>query len=125
MDQLAGRFEIKLENYWNGEYLDFYDYYYGSTWLVPTKWESYNNGVIGTAGMAWWGAYNTNTQEELDADIASWMTAEERWRFSARLDGELFFTESYRPPIPEPTSMLLFGSGIIGLAGLRRKFKKS
>ena len=28
-------------------------------------------------------------------------------------------------PTPEPTTMLLFGSGLIGLAGFRRKFKKS
>ena len=28
-------------------------------------------------------------------------------------------------PIPEPATMLLFGSGLIGLAGFRRKFKKS
>jgi hypothetical protein len=27
-------------------------------------------------------------------------------------------------PIPEPSTMLLFTSGLIGLAGLRRKFKK-
>lgn len=28
------------------------------------------------------------------------------------------------PPIPEPAAVLLIGSGLLGLAGLRRKFKK-
>lgn len=32
---------------------------------------------------------------------------------------------TYNEPVPEPTTMLLLGSGLIGIAGFRRKFKKS
>jgi len=38
--------------------------------------------------------------------------------------GEVAFEGGVGTAIPEPTTMLLFGSGLIGLAGFRRRFKK-
>jgi len=103
---LTGRFKVALFNTWDGEYLDFYDYYYGQTWLEPTKWIDYDvdgdgvtDGVIGTSGMAWWGAYQVNTQEALEADLAEWGTAREVWEFKADLDGQIFTITSYRKPV--------------------------
>jgi hypothetical protein len=37
---------------------------------------------------------------------------------------QVFFEKTDIPAVPEPATMLLLGSGLVGLAGLRRKFKK-
>jgi hypothetical protein len=123
------RFTISLTNIWDGVALDFYQYYYGSTWIEPTKWVDYDkdkdgttDGVIGTAGMAWWGAYGINTQEALDADLAAWGSVAESWIFTAKLDGVEYSITSKREPVPEPATLLLFGAGLIGIgAACRRK----
>jgi hypothetical protein len=93
----------------------------GSTWLEPTTWIEYNGGVIGTAGMAWWGAYEVNTQEALDADIAAWIVSEEYWTFTAMLGEEEYSIASHRGAVPEPATMILLFAGLLGLIGFSRK----
>ena len=127
LNTLAGRFTISLINLWDGEYLDFYKDYYGSTWLTPTRWQDYDkngdgliDGVIGTAGMAWWGAYGVNTPEALALDIAEWAKSEEYWIFRAQLDNTIYLLTSYRAPVPEPLTLLFLGTGLLGMAIIRK-----
>lgn len=128
VESLTGRFSMSLVNIWGNEPpYDFYSDYYGSTWLQPTSWSNYNGGVIGTAGMAWWGAYGENTEEALISDLAEWGAISESWIFTAKLDGVETTLTSNRDattPVPEPSTMLLVGCGLAGLCWQLRKRKR-
>jgi len=123
VDSLAGRFEISMEYVWDGVTYDFYDEYYGQTWLEPTTWENYNGGVIGTAGFAWWGAYGVNTQSALDAELAEWDNYQGNIIIHTSLDGETTSLTAYHQPVPEPSTIILLVAGLGGLALWRKKRK--
>ncbi|HEX9022787.1 MAG TPA: PEP-CTERM sorting domain-containing protein [Geobacteraceae bacterium] len=122
IDSLQGRFAISMDYVWDGVTHDFYREYYGETWLEPTRWENYNGGVIGTAGFAWWGAYDTNTQAELDSNLAEWDPLQGNIIMHVRLDGEISTITAYHPaPVPEPSTAALIGAGLGALLFWRRK----
>lgn len=105
-ETLADRIEVALYNTWDGELLDFYLDYYGSTWLVPTRLYDYDldsdgttDGVVGIAGMAWWGAYGVDTPEALEADLAGWGTVRESWEFMVKLDEDITAITCNRLPV--------------------------
>jgi hypothetical protein len=47
-------------------------------------------------------------------------TTDDGWNF---LD-EVYYSSDATAPVPEPATMLLLGSGLVGFAGFRRKFRK-
>ena len=54
----------------------------------------------------------------------SWPTVGYWGRFEEVLTGEIFVGTSLpSPTVPEPTTLLLLGSGLVGLIGFRRKFR--
>ncbi|MEJ5358027.1 MAG: hypothetical protein WHT06_05080 [Desulfobacterales bacterium] len=96
------------KNFWT------YNESWGSAGLAPTSRQNQDkvgngktDGVVGTAGMAWWGAYGVNTPEALAADLAEWAKPEEYWIFRAKPDDKIDLLNSCRAPVPEPLPLLL------------------
>ncbi len=82
-----------------------------------------NSFIDGELGLTFDQSLNPDLSQPLPLDLI----ISKQFVFSSidRMEeGSGNFNLSLYAPVPEPATMLLFGTGLIGLAGLRRKLKK-
>jgi hypothetical protein len=107
-----------IGEYWLGGYqypLDTKDASANWTWVTGESW-SYTNWFEGEP--------NDNGGPGREQHLAMWDTDNWQWNDQAWLPNITGYIAESTAPVPEPTTMLLLSSGLIGLAGFRRKFKR-
>lgn len=91
--------------------------------IIVDQWEDYYHSVFSVtegSGTDYKFAYQLYAGDKYSGDyLADYAFITDTASFWAVSDNG-----PVGPPIPEPTTMLLLGTGMIGLAGIRRKMKK-
>ncbi len=111
----AQHFQIGIDLVWDG--VTYPTWAYGDEWVTPLSWENYDGGVIGSGGVAFWGAYGINTQAALEADIAAYQPYTDGFNFRVRADNiEPTTLISVTQRVPEAAATLLLV--VLGLGAL-------
>jgi hypothetical protein len=116
-----------LANYQNFATEDFLDLdlWTGSSWTNLLSWNEDHGGFRSTPGEAVTIDLTPYVgQSSLQIRFHYYDPEPNDWEWYAQIDN--FLVESDAAPVPEPATMLLLGSGLLGIAGFGRKkfFKK-